>query len=417
MPRHLQPTVRQLRPIRHVLAGAAIAGAIAVAVPATASAADSRCEYNTSNKNVLIDDFSGPNPLRIVRVGDVIGFGDGPGALRFCTIPGQNAVATVHDTERVAIFRAGPNFSGGVHVDLSGGALAPGATPEADGQSEVEVQIADTGVVTPTDFTDVLRITGTPQADVIAASRKSHVNFGTDTDTDVLAFRPLSETIVEAGEGDDILRAIAPPTPLPLHKVDKLWLNGQGGSDIIAGSQDIERLLGGNGNDRLGSVDKTSDTVFGDEPGATQPGLADLAIVDINDHHIVGVEQTILSSGGIGRLALKANPGKVTRMLMRWTHPKAWKALKRVELQAYHSTEKVGRVVVRPATGKVAAKGDVRLARGSKMGHKGKAVTAKLALRLPKSLAGQTLSIDVLATDHKGRTQAEPAAALITVPN
>ncbi len=43
------------------------------------------------------------------------------------------------------------------------------------------------------------------------------------------------------------------------------------------------------------------------------------------------------------------------------------------------------------------------------------AVTAKLALRLPKSLAGETLSVDVAATDAKGRTQVEPAAALITV--
>jgi hypothetical protein len=322
MPRHLQPTVRQLLPIRQVLAGAAIAGAIAVAVPATASAADSKCEYNASNKNVLIDDFSGPNPLRIVRVGDVIGFSDGPGALRFCTIPGQNAVATVHNTERVAIFRSGPNLSGGVHVDLSGGALAPGATPEADGQSEVEVQIADTGVVAPLDFTDDLRITGTPQADVIAASRNSHVNFGTDSDTDVLAFRPLGETMVDGGEGDDILRAIAPPVPLSTGSVDLLRLDGDGGSDIVAGSQDRERLLGGNGNDRLADVDTNVDSVFGDEPGATQPGLDDSAIVDIKNF-VDGVERKFISSGGIGKLALKATPGKVTRMLMSWTHPKA----------------------------------------------------------------------------------------------
>ena len=59
MPRSLQPTVRQLPPIRQLLAGAAIAGAIAVAIPATASAAPSTCDYNASNKNVIIDDRSG----------------------------------------------------------------------------------------------------------------------------------------------------------------------------------------------------------------------------------------------------------------------------------------------------------------------------------------------------------------------
>jgi len=415
MPRPLQPTVRQLLPIRRVIAGAAIAGAVAVAVPATASAA-STCEYNTSNKNLIIDDRSGQSPLRIVRAGDLIAFSDGPGAARFCTAPDQSGVATVNNTERIAIFRAGNDMSGGVNVDLSGGPLAPGAIAEADGQSEVEVQISDTGKINfpQNDFSNELKITGSAQADVITAAGNGQTNFGTDADVDIRTFKPL-ETTVEAGEGDDILR-VGSLVPLPPGS-RAVTLNGQGGKDTVVGTDGtFDRLIGGNGDDRLYSVDTSSDTVFGDLPLDTAPGVDDVAIVDIFDTNIFGIERKFISSGGVGELALEAKPGKLTRMRMSWTHPKAWKALKRVELQVFHGTDEVGRVVVRPATGKVVAKGDVELARG-KMGHEGKAVTAKLALRLPKSLAGETLSVDVAASEGKGRTQVEPAAALIRVPS
>jgi hypothetical protein len=419
MPGPLQPTVRQLPPIRQLIAGAAIAGAVAVAVPATASAA-STCEYNTSNKNVLIDDRSGPNPLRIVRAGDLIAFSDGPGAPRFCTVPDQSGVATVNNTERIAIFRAGNDMSGGVNVDLSGGPLAPGAIPETDGQSEVEVQISDTGKISdPMDFTNALTVTGSLQADIITASRNGHVNFGTDADIDIRTFKPL-EAIVKAGAGDDILFAGGPvPAPPPGFRLEAVTLNGQGGKDTVVGSSEFNRLIGGDGDDRLYSVDTGNDSVFGDEPVGGQPGSNDFATVDIFDR-LVGVESFFVTSGGIGELALTpealtVESGRVADMQMSWKHPKAWKALRAIKLQVFRGTEKVGRVVVRPATGKVTAHGALKLARGSKMGHKGSTVNAKLALRLPKSLAGQTLSVDVAATDDKGRTQVEPAAALITV--
>ena len=64
---------------------------------------------------------------------------------------------------------------------MSDGPLAPGATPEADGLSEIEVQISDTGKISdPLDFTNALTVTGSPQADVITAARNGHVNFGAE---------------------------------------------------------------------------------------------------------------------------------------------------------------------------------------------------------------------------------------------
>ena len=54
-----------------------------------------------------------------------------------------------------------------------------------------------------------LTVTGTPEVDVITASRNGHVNFGPDADIDIRTFKPV-ETVVKAGAGDDILLAGAP---------------------------------------------------------------------------------------------------------------------------------------------------------------------------------------------------------------
>jgi hypothetical protein len=148
-------------------------------------------------------------------------------------------------------------------------------------------------------------------------------------------------------------------------------------------------------------------------------GTDDFATVDKLDFK-GALEGHFVSAGGIGKLALTpsaltVDSGRLAKLRMSWEHPKAWKDLRTVELQVFRGTESVGRVVVRPATGKLSAHGAIKLARGSKMGHEGKAVWAKLALRLPKATAGEPLSVDVAATDDEGRTQVEPAAAVITV--
>ena len=53
--------------------------------------------------------------------------------------------------------------------------------------------------------------------------------------------------------------------------------------------------------------------------------------------------------------------------------------------------------------------------RASRITHKGKTVTARLSIRLAKRLAGQTLALEVEATDTRGRRQLERGAGTIRV--
>ena len=99
---------------------------------------------------------------------------------------------------------------------------------------------------------------------------------------------------------------------------------------------------------------------------------------------------------------------------MSWTHPKAWRALRSVELQVYDAdSRKVGSIAARP--GHLTARGQVKVMAGSRVTHHGKTVTARLALRLPRSLAGQNLRLAVEATDRDGHRQVEYDAGSIRV--
>jgi len=51
----------------------------------------------------------------------------------------------------------------------------------------------------------------------------------------------------------------------------------------------------------------------------------------------------------------------------------------------------------------------------SRLVRKGTTVNARLALQLDRSLAGQTLDVDVEATDRRGRRQLERDAGRIRV--
>jgi len=71
---------------------------------------------------------------------------------------------------------------------------------------------------------------------------------------------------------------------------------------------------------------------------------------------------------------------------------------------------------VRPHTERLAASGAIKLvAGGSRVTHRGKTVTARLAVRLARSLAGTRLRVAVQVTDRHDHTQLEPGAGAIRI--
>jgi hypothetical protein len=122
---------------------------------------------------------------------------------------------------------------------------------------------------------------------------------------------------------------------------------------------------------------------------------------------------------GVLRLAPKAitaQPGKPAAVRLRWRHPAGWQRLGKIEVRLIRDGSPVGGITIHPRTERVTAQGEVALARRqTRVGHKGKWVTAHLAVRLAGGLAGQRLSAEVVATDTRGHRQLERAAGAIDV--
>jgi hypothetical protein len=96
--------------------------------------------------------------------------------------------------------------------------------------------------------------------------------------------------------------------------------------------------------------------------------------------------------------------GKTSRLKLAWKHAKAWRELRTVEPSPYRGTEAVGMINARPASGRLFGTGAIGLMSGSRLSHEGKWVTAKLALRPPKSLAGEDLRVDVPRPTPRAQT-------------
>jgi hypothetical protein len=105
----------------------------------------------------------------------------------------------------------------------------------------------------------------------------------------------------------------------------------------------------------------------------------------------------------------------ISRLKVSWMHPQAWSELRKLKLSLYDGKQAVGMINARPASGRLTGTGAVDLMAGSRLSHHGKWVTAKLALQVPKSLAGKDLRIDVQATDKHGSKQLERDAGTIKV--
>jgi hypothetical protein len=386
------------RPLKRLALGAVVAGAAAIAVPGVASAA-STCTYGLGGpggftKTATIEAGSDLTMLRVVRQGQLIGFREGIGPIQLC------AGATITNTDFIHV-RVAPVLTPGSHpiiVDQSAGAFAPGATAEPDGNSEIEVLVDGPSAAT-------LAVLGTTGSDTMRVTSGGGVMLGTDLDNDV-RHRNTGSINVSGFTGNDFISGRGGGSNPPANV--NLFLFGDGGNDTVVDGPRADELFGGSDDDTLFSADGLGiDRNFGNL------GL-DKATIDSGER-VEAIEAVTLASIGRLRLAddvVEAKAGGVAHVEMSWTHPKAWQQLKKVALRIADGGDVVGSVVVRPKSGRVTGK---LLAKGSTIDNHGKTVTAKLALRLPKSLAGKRLRLDVEATDRTGKSQLEPDAALIAI--
>ncbi|HWH94198.1 MAG TPA: hypothetical protein VNT03_10085 [Baekduia sp.] len=415
--------MRPASTVKRLTIAAAITGAAISATPALASAA-STCNYNPSNKNLIVNDNSGTAPLRISRTpaGD-IRIADGTASSGItCPIAGTLQNATVFNTERIAVFATAADATrtsgvDGYHIDQGNGPFGPGATPETDGTSEVEVQIA-TNTASP----DVLRVIGTNGDDTIRVGKGAAVNLGdgstaaTDQDVDVtMTTRPAAIEVFGRG-GSDLLSGGGTSSGVAQPWDGLLTMSGGPGADALIGSPStFEFLDGGADDDVMFTADGSGLDTVRDIAGQGN----DVAHVDAKDTVVGEVEQVFVGSG-IGRLkltpaAVTTRAGKPARVTLAWRHPKAWKQLRSLELHASAGGKRVATVKIDPARARVSGRGPISVLRSSSVRHHGKSVTADLRLRAAQELAGRTLRLEVQATDAHGHTQVEPLAGDLTV--
>jgi hypothetical protein len=404
--------MRHFRSLRRVAVGVVITGAALGAVPALAGAA-STCTYGLGGPGGIslaatVLDGSGSQPLRVLRAGRFIAVQDGTAVPRICTGP-TGVQASITNTDFVVINGGGTTGEDRYVVDQRNGAFAPGATPESDGTSEIETLIGTN------DQAANLTVHGTDAADTLRVGSGGGVMIGPDSDTDVRLIRARKVVLFGNGGGDFLSgrggdpSATPPPATTPLS-----ILGGDGNDTLIDGvGTGTDDLRGEAGDDILFAVDGHTDVIRGG-PGFDR-GTRDK--VDGTD----GPDLESETVGSVGRLRLapavvRVAHGRTARLRLSWTHPKSWRALRTVELRVFDGGQSVGKITARPGRARLAARGAVELkASACKLSVRGKTVTARLALRLPKSLAGKDLRVDVQATDRRGRTQFEPGAGLIHV--
>jgi hemolysin type calcium-binding protein len=217
--------------------------------------------------------------------------------------------------------------------------------------------------------------------------------------------------VIGGGSGGDTLRA-------PAGSTASHHLTGNAGGDTIEGADGPDTLNGGSGvdtivanggNDLVQARDNVGDTV-----GC---GLGtDTAELDPNT---VDVSSSCENRVGALRLApkgLRVKAGETARLKLAWSHPRSWRQLRRVALRLYRGKHRVGEVTISPRSRRVEDRGAVRVVRrSSRIARRGKTVSARLGLRLDRSLAGRRLRVEVEAVDVRGARQLEARAGSIRV--
>jgi Ca2+-binding RTX toxin-like protein len=230
--------------------GVALIG-VSFAAPASAR---TRCSYSGPPDNVLTVTADQGALTEIRRRGQRIVASELLGGTARCA----GGVPTVRNTDTIRVEpRSGDDF---VDLFLAGGPFEPGATPEAEGASEIEVDI-----VGPEPFGTVH---GTRHADEFrwgpGVGRHAGLNLNPrsadDADVDVtVRGGPFAVLDVEAGAGDDTVV----PAPGALFPNDGVFTFGGTGNDRISGFGNSEGILVGEDGDDVLTGGRGADNLIG----------------------------------------------------------------------------------------------------------------------------------------------------------
>jgi hypothetical protein len=382
---------------RKLISAALVTAGVLAVVPSAQAAGPNTCIYNPTTKNVGVKLTSG-GFTQLIREGNKIVTFDAFGKT-VCTST-TGVVATVSNTGAI-IVNGSISSKEDFIIDFSGGDFTPGAKTSSGDQGRAEI-------LAFTDSSDIVDVVGSAASDLITVSG------GRDTAAagSVLFNGNLNSNDVSLRMGFD--------------NPGLLRINGQDGSDMITGNGIFRpattmrmQVTGGLGDDFLTGGLLGGDTLIGEagddtfntkegQRGDTSNGGAgkDTANIDAPGDSAFEVE-TINGSIGKPKLTHTALEGGESTVDVSWTHPRAWKSLAKVELRAFVGTERVGTVTMTPATGKIAAHGALSLTGDAKLAHKGKTVSAELALKVAKSVDTDKLHLELSATDKQGHVQTD----------
>lgn len=237
------------RRLRHLASALPVALACAALWP-SASQAFVGCTHSGTTLGVFAT--TDDDRVTVLRSGQaifVLAGGDfGPHILLACV----GGAPTVQNTDLISVENGPSDFAPSVTIDLSAGPMAPGATPEPDGTSEIEIRANATGrygvfAIRGTEGSDTFHLgttasgapginlnpaeeTANPDADVEFAGRQLPVLFG----------RGGADTLAAQGAA-----GFAGPWTAPL------FAAGGDGADAMGGGTGFNFFLGGDGRDRL----------------------------------------------------------------------------------------------------------------------------------------------------------------------
>jgi RTX calcium-binding nonapeptide repeat (4 copies) len=259
-----------------VLKRAALAGLLLLGVSFTPNAAArTRCSHSGPPRNLLTVTVDMRASGQIIRRGEEIVARAGAPPPQWAhagsrPLPERasrcrGGVPTVRNTDTITVLLRGEEDS--VEVLLGGGPFAPGATPETEGASEIEIEVRGRG--------PFAEVRGTRSADEFhwGPGRANHPGLNLnprdtgDQDVDVtVRGGRFASLLAWSAAGNDTI-APAPGAPSPNYGVythggrgdDRLTappnsrgiLVGEAGDDVLIGGRQADTLVGGDGNDRL----------------------------------------------------------------------------------------------------------------------------------------------------------------------